>query len=1162
MINKIGKLNSLFGGIHIKNFSKNNNSTDFKINSHLSESQLNIFLHENIKDVGTGYNNPFKIEFKNNYSSNEINNALLKLFDIYPILKARIIINNDDFPVCSFDAEPEISEGSLNDVKSFVRPFELEKSLSRFLIVDNISACLCMDIHHLIFDINSLNILLNSLNSILNNEDIDFVDDGILRQVSFEENITSEYMDDSKKFFDSMLVDKDEVYELLPSINNENNDFLYHDTLNIDNKHLTSFLQSHSLTHNQFFASVFAYTLSRFTGSSKVLFNLIDDGRKNVDLSESVGMFVKILPILMDCTDNDVGSFFEYASDLINSVMKCDMYPFRILAHEYDLNSNVLFNYSHNINNTQIDSNIEELKHDLQNDSSFNIFNSENNLEIKISYSNKYSKELIERFVKTYKLILNEMMDVGLLSDIDYSIQSDMNLLDSYNCTESNIEFNDVLDAFNYNLSRNPNNKLVAYNDKYYTYGEGAYFADRIAKELSDLGIVASDCVGFLVPRSELYMFCVLGILSAGAVYVPLDDNHPDERLRFMLDDTSSKVVIVSDETYDRAKNLTEDVVLLNISDIVRQGIETKYSLPVIYSDLASVLYTSGSTGRPKGVKITRDAILNSVESYADKFNITDEDVYGLFATIGFNTASLAICQSFYSGACLSVVPDEIKLDMVKLNDYFTQQGATHTLITTPVGKLYLETIEESPLKVILLAGEKLGEFDNPNNYQFVNAYGLTEVFSFITSICNTEKIDSSSIGKWNLNTKIFILDDELRRVPVGAVGELCISGYQISDGYLNREEENSNAFVKNPFDDSKDYNVLFHTGDMVRILPDGTLGIIGRRDSQVKIRGNRVELSEVESVIRQLDYVTDVSVQTVKNESNNELVAYVVVDNDCDEEKLRENVLEHVGEYKPPFMIPSYVIKIDEIPLNVNGKVDKRALPDVNRDSLRAKYVAPTNDVEKNIVGVFKLIFNQDDIGILDDFVRLGGDSLTAIKVLSYLEEYNFSAADILRLRTPKAISENINKFDFDLNVYSLESGCPLNEPQLNVYLDIVAHDKKDSYIIPHNISVSKKYGLDELVDALNVMTDVHPILTMRVSDEFEVPYLVKGNKPQISIDNDIDEKDIKEFIIKPFDLSDSLCRFLIVENDDAYNLFAVFHHLIFDGLSGSVFKQVSTLK
>ena len=122
MINKIGKLNSLFGGIHIKNFSKNNNSTDFKINSHLSESQLNIFLHENIKDVGTGYNNPFKIEFKNNYSSNEINNALLKLFDIYPILKARIIINNDDFPVCSFDAEPEISEGSLNDVKLNAKP--------------------------------------------------------------------------------------------------------------------------------------------------------------------------------------------------------------------------------------------------------------------------------------------------------------------------------------------------------------------------------------------------------------------------------------------------------------------------------------------------------------------------------------------------------------------------------------------------------------------------------------------------------------------------------------------------------------------------------------------------------------------------------------------------------------------------------------------------------------------------------------------------------------------------------------------------------------------------------------------------------------------------------------------------------------------------------
>ena len=205
----------------------------------------------------------------------------------------------------------------------------------------------------------------------------------------------------------------------------------------------------------------------------------------------------------------------------------------------------------------------------------------------------------------------------------------------------------------------------------------------------------------------------------------------------------------------------------------------------------------------------------------------------------------------------------------------------------------------------------------------------------------------------------------------------------------------------------------MYRTGDMARFLPDGSIAIVGRRDGQVKIRGNRVELSEIESVIRELDYVEDVTVQTVKNNENYGLIAYVVVSEEMDDDYLTKSICEYVNEYKPDYMVPSFVIKLDTIPLTVNGKVNRRALLEVDFDLLSVEYVAPTNEIEEQIVDVFEVVFNQKGIGIYDDFVRLGGDSITAIRVISLLEKNGIScsARDILNYKTPYLIAQNVEK-------------------------------------------------------------------------------------------------------------------------------------------------------
>ena len=406
---------------------------------------------------------------------------------------------------------------------------------------------------------------------------------------------------------------------------------------------------------------------------------------------------------------------------------------------------------------------------DLITDLSVDVVQKGEKYSLNIMYSEKYSKDMICRFIKSYKLILHDIISVSKLSDINYTLESDIEVLNKINQTESHLAYNDILEAFNENLSKYPENNLVSFSNKVYTYSEGAFIADKIAKFLKECGVDKQSRVAFLIGRSELYMFSILGILSIGAVYVPLDDKLPDERIRFILDDTDVSVVIVSDETYERALNLSEGIIL-NISNIMDGDIGNLSKLPVVCGDLACILYTSGTTGIPKGVKITRKAILNLSEFYIREYALTHRDVYALFASIGFDVAIKAIFPSICAGACLTIVPDEIKLDMHAMNDYFIEHGVTHSEISTQVAKLFINQIEDTSIKVLTTGGEKLGDNVVDVNYRFVDSYGPTEACVDVTSIDVEDKIDSSSIGHLLDNVKAYVLDDEKRRVPIGGV--------------------------------------------------------------------------------------------------------------------------------------------------------------------------------------------------------------------------------------------------------------------------------------------------------------------------------------------------------------------------------------------------------
>ena len=1154
-------------GNYIK-FNLNPHITNYEINytfdegCPISDAQLNIFLDEMVNDMGTSYNNAFMIKFDKSYSAEEFKKAIDKLLEVYPIFKSRVVTDEGDLPKCIFDAEIEIAEGSLSDVDSFVQPFELDKSLSRFLIVeDDSSNYLCCDFHHLIFDGTSLNIMLEHLNSILNGDEIEFVDDGILRQISFEDAISPDYINEAHDFLHKMLASRDEVHELLPSLDGEES--IYTDTFDIDGEDMASFLKSHAITHNQFFSAVFGYTLSKFAGYSKVLFNLVEDGRGHIDLSDSVGMYVKNLPVIMDCSNQEVSSFLDYSSGLINSLMKYDVYPFHQLVNDFDLNSNIVFQYApdlfYNEFSDKFDYKIDGLRHDTFGDMVFYIFNIDfNKMGIKIFHSNRFSEEFVKQFADTFKLILKEMSRVKKLSEINYIKESDLKILDDINHTEHAIGYEDILDAFNDNLLKYPDSQLVSYKDISYSYAQGAYIADKIAKRLVELGVCPQDNVGFLVERSHLYMFCILGIMSMGGVYVPLDENLPDERLKFMVKDTGADVILASDETYERVLNLYPNNIIVNISDIsYERGILNH--IDVVVGELACILYTSGSTGLPKGVEVTRKSSLNISAYYVDTYNLSNHDVFGMFASIGFDAGCHAILSTIYAGASLSVVPSDIRLNVFKLNEYYMNQGVTQTFITTQVGKLFMQSIEETSLNVLVVGGEKLGEFESPENYDLIDIYGPTEAFVFVASSNNSDKIDYSSVGNLVYNTKAYILDDELRRLPVGAIGELYLAGHQIARGYLNNVEMNMESFVDNPFDGSDDYGVMYRTGDMARVLSDGSFAIIGRRDNQVKIRGNRVELSELETAIREIDYVDDVTVQTVKNGMNNELVAYVVPSRPVI--NLKESVQDYVSYKKPQYMVPSHVVSLDEIPLNINGKVDRKRLPSLNIES-DGDYEAPQSYFEHAIAKGFSEVLGiSRPIGRNEEFSSLGGDSISVMMLIVKLREsnININVKDVLNNQSVKRIAENA-MFKLSINNVSQDAfeGFVDTTPIVQHFFD--SNFKNPSYF-NQALFFESSQKIDEniLKKAMLAVLNHHDLLRANVNDGklFVRPI----NDEECFTIEKCDSADYRSESIRinnEIDIFDGpLIKLAIFCENGVDYLLIVIHHLLVDGVSWRIIVE-----
>jgi amino acid adenylation domain-containing protein len=570
-----------------------------------------------------------------------------------------------------------------------------------------------------------------------------------------------------------------------------------------------------------------------------------------------------------------------------------------------------------------------------------------------------------------------------------------------------------IHELFEEQAERTPENVAVVYEDEQLTYRELNEKSNQLAHYLRKLGVGPEVLVGICVERSVEMVVGLLGILKAGGAYVPLDPQYPKERLTFMLNDTQIKVLLALKRLVKRLSEYEGQVVCMDAqwADIAKEIVKNPVKQTTA-ENLAYLIYTSGSTGHPRGVLLAHTGLFNLVRAQAKDFEIVPESRVLQFASVCFDASVSEIFTALVTGATLCLGSQDALMPGVALIGLMRKQLIS--VATLPPSVLAVLPVAELPeLRTLVSAGETCtAEAVSRwgSDRRFINAYGPTEVtVCGSLTVCKTTEV-RPSIGKAISNVQIYILDKQLKLVPIGVVGELHIGGAGLARGYLNHGDLTAERFIPNPYG-REPGGRLYRTGDLGRYLADGNIEFIGRVDHQVKIRGFRIELGEIESVLGQHPAVQQSIVIAREDEPGEKrLVGYVVAKGEA-----KVSVEELRGYLKgklPEYMVPAFMVMLEKLPLTANGKVDQKALPLPEGRQTAVEYVAPRSEIEKLIAGVWREMLKVEEVGIRDNFFDIGGHSLLLLRVHGRLEqllERKLTLVELFQYPTISRLAEHL---------------------------------------------------------------------------------------------------------------------------------------------------------
>ncbi|MBT2605232.1 amino acid adenylation domain-containing protein, partial [Bacillus sp. ISL-53] len=748
--------------------------------------------------------------------------------------------------------------------------------------------------------------------------------------------------------------------------------------------------------------------LSKLGGQQDIIIGTPEAGRNRMELEGLIGFFVNTLPLRI-CLSND-----QTFNDLLNQCKKVALeaythheYPFDLLVEnakvDRDLSRSpifsVMFQLVHSTENFQLG---DLSCRSLETETTMTNFDlmiicteTPEGLDIKFRYRNDlFDMDTIQRWIRYFSVMID-----SILKDSNQKL-TNLAIIDEQEQCQLLIEWNDTKNIYprdscihqliEQRVLQCADKIAVEYGDQHLTYHLLNEKSNQLAHYLSKQGVKVGDKIAVCMNRSLELVVTLLGIMKAGGSYIPIDPILPENRIKYMLEDSNAKVALGDHSTLSELA--PEHILIIDPQRLAIQIENESRQVPahsISAEQAAYLIYTSGSTGKPKGVQVSHRSVVNFLISMGEKPGIHMSDRLLSVTTMSFDIFGLELFLPLITGATVILATREETMSGFHLAKLIEGRGISIMQATPATWRLLLESDWQGcPNLKILCGGESLKrELASDlisRSKELWNMYGPTETTIWSAVHHVTELEGPVKIGHPVMNTELYILDSQMQPVPIGISGELYIGGDGVALGYWNRPNLTAERFLPNPFTER---GKIYRTGDLVRHLPEGTIEYLGRLDHQVKVRGYRIELSEIEAVLLQHSSISEAVVITKKDMlDDKKLIVYLVSSENRfpSQEELRKHCLTQLPEY----MVPATFIELDKIPLTPNGKVNRKKLEDLNVELPFHTYTPPRDLNELSVTKIWEELLNVKSIGIHDHFFNIGGNSLKALLLQNTIRE------------------------------------------------------------------------------------------------------------------------------------------------------------------------------
>jgi amino acid adenylation domain-containing protein len=968
--------------------------------------------------------------------------ALRKSFDVlmsrHEVLRTTVaeidgapfqIVNDLDYiPLFEHDFSNSLFDRSdnYNRALDFVyeemdQPFDLSTSPLWKIVLIRIKPdehLLLLKIHHIICDASSINLLENDFSTLYQNycKDEKSVE---LENIKIQQKDYSAWQNsrindgvfkESEKYWKELFTNDVPVLDLPQDYSRPTQPSYEGETISIQipkqlQKRMVSFAKQESITLFTLFTTITSTLISRIAQQEEIVLLSPVSGRNHPDLEKTVGLFVNTLPLKLSPRSGiSVREYLNHTNVVIEDAVKHSQFPFDMLVdlveEKREINrppiSGVMLvlDFESEIDDSVNDLKVESIPLKMKvsrNDMTFNLFVSSTETKLSITYSTDlFKKARIVEISNQWKTVAEASIEnpgkrLSALQILENPTKNKILGWSSGRVKEDQQTFT-IHELFDSVANKYPDSIAIQEGDSCLKYGELKSISDNLANTLSSKeNFEKQRPVAVLMDRSANSIITMLAIMKAGGIYLPLEKKAPDLRNRLILEQAEASLLIVDSDPGDRLKDIC---LVVDYDTIIKETFDENSPEKVSSADSAYLIFTSGSTGIPKGVLVAHHSFVNMINYQIENLEIEPEDKVLQFASLAFDASLAEIFQALCSGATLSIASNETIADPNRFLEFIQRENVS--VATLPPA--YLNTLNHAPLgklRVLMTAGDTpiLDDVRHyRSRYRYFNAYGPTEfsVCATLQEIGEDLLLDNEiPMGRAVNNSAVYVLDKNRQLLPPGIKGEIYLAGKGIAKGYINRPDESDLRFIDDPFHNGWK---MYQTGDLGVWNNNGELFFKGRIDFQVKIRGHRIEVGEIENRLRNVDHVEE-AVVLVRQLSNGRksLSAYLKSNKSINLDSIRNYAVKNL----PDYMIPSDYTQVDEFPLNLNGKIDRVSLLNMKReDGISSESERPLNDLEEKIAKIWKDILEREITSPLQHFFKSGGDSLAAIQMTTLLSK------------------------------------------------------------------------------------------------------------------------------------------------------------------------------